>query len=61
MPVTAHLATAAQRRSDETRRRARAALQRLDQAGRTITFATVAAAAQVSRSWLYRDDDIRRE
>lgn len=59
--MTPHLAHATQRRSHDTRRRARTALQRLDQAGATITFTAVADAAQVSRSWLYRDDDIRRE
>jgi hypothetical protein len=56
-----HLGAAAQRRSHDTRQRARAALRRLDETGDTITFAAVAAAASVSRSWLYRDVDIRSE
>src|SRR5207253_7416578 len=65
IPVTperrTHLGAAAQRRSHDTRQRARAALRRLDETGDTITFAAVAAAASVSRSWLYRDVDIRYE
>jgi hypothetical protein len=56
-----HLAAAAARRAADTRKRARAALQRLDRAGAQITFTAVAAAANVSRSWLYRDPDLRTE
>ena len=54
-------AQAAARRAADTRKRARAALQRLDRDGDPITFTAVAAAANVSRSWLYRDPDLRAE
>ena len=37
------------------------ALRRLDEAGQPITFTTVANVASVSRSWLYRDPDLRAE
>lgn len=57
----ANLLAAAAQRSADTRQRAAAALQRLDQAGQPITFAAVAAASGVSRSWLYRDDGTRAE
>ena len=40
---------------------ARAAIGRLDQQGRQITFRAVAAEAGVSRSWLYSDPDVRAE
>lgn len=55
------LAQAAARRAADTRTRARAALQHLDRAGDPVTFTAVAAAANVSRSWLYRDPDLRAE
>jgi hypothetical protein len=57
----AALATATSHRAHATRQRARAALQRLDRDGTTVTFAAVAAAADVSRSLLYRDPDLRAE
>jgi hypothetical protein len=57
----AHLAAAAARRSADTRQRATDALCRLDAAGTPVSFAAVAAAAGVSRSWLYRDSGIRSE
>ncbi len=56
-----HLASAARRRSEDTRRRAEQAVRDMDQAGGPISFAAVAAAASVSRSWLYRDSDLRTE
>lgn len=62
--TTAHsspLALAAQRRSQDTRLRAIGAMRRLDTAGETITFANVARQAGVSRSWLYRQPDLRAE
>ena len=34
-------------------------IERLDRQGEPITFAAVAAAADVSRSWLYRQSDLR--
>lgn len=58
---TAHLLAATAHRSAETRRRTAEALRRLDAAGTPITFAAVAGEAGVSRSWLYRDPDIRGE
>ena len=57
----AHLAAAAARRSLETRERATHALRRLDAAGTPITFAAVSDEAGISRSWLYRNPDIRTE
>lgn len=57
----AHLLEAAARRSTDTRQRATQALRRLDKAGAPITFSAVADEADVSRSWLYRDADIRTE
>lgn len=56
-----HLASAARRRSEDTRLRAAQALRDMDRAGGRISFTAVAAAASVSRSWLYRDDDLRTE
>lgn len=55
------LAAAAHARAQDTRRRAEEALRQLDKHGRPITFAAVADAASVSRSWLYRQTDIRAE
>jgi Family of unknown function (DUF6262) len=56
-----HLIEAAARRRAATIARARQAIRRLDRAGRPVTFRSVAAEARVSRSWLYRDADIRAE
>lgn len=56
-----HLAAATARRSAEARQRATQAIQRLDSTGTPITFAAVADEAHVSRSWLYRDTDLRAE
>ena len=53
------LATAAARRHELTRSRAIQALRELDHAGAPVTFASVAAAAGISRSWLYTQPDIR--
>ena len=58
---TAHLAAAAQRRSQAARARAIDALRRLDQSGVPINFPAVAAEAGVSRSWLYRQADLRAD
>jgi len=55
------LAIAAARRHELTRARAIQALRELDGAGAAITFASVAAAAGISRSWLYTQPDIRSE
>lgn len=57
----AHLLAASQRRSACTSERAQEALRDLARNGTPITFAGVAAAANVSRSWLYRDAELRAE
>ncbi len=58
---SAHVIAAARRRSAATRRRAAAALRRLDAAGQPISFDALAREAQVSRSWLYAQPDLRAE
>ncbi|MBA3488960.1 MAG: transposase [Longispora sp.] len=58
---TAHLITAAGRRHELARSKAIRVLRELDDAGTTVTFQTVAQAAEVSRSWLYTQPDIRAE
>ena len=55
------LMQASRARSEQTRQRAEEALRHLDAEGTAITFSTVAAAAFVSRSWLYRDRSLRTE
>ena len=59
--MTTALTAAARQRSDQTRQRATQALQRLHATGQPITFAHVARTAGVSRSWLYRQPDLRAE
>ena len=54
----APLAAAAARRHQLTRARAIQALRELDRAGSPVTFASVAGAAGISRSWLYTQPDI---
>jgi hypothetical protein len=56
-----HIIAAARRHSDDARRRATAALRRMDASGKPLTFSTIAAAAGVSRSWLYAQDDLREQ
>ena len=58
---TPHLITAAQRRAEQTRRRAVAAVRRMDATGKPISFESVAREACVSRSWLYAQADLRHE
>jgi Family of unknown function (DUF6262) len=53
------LSEAAARRHELTRARAVQALHELDRAGDPVTFAGVAKAAGISRSWLYTQPDIR--
>lgn len=53
------LAEAAARRHELTRAKAIQALRELDRAGKPVTFAAVASAAGISRSWLYTQPDIR--
>ena len=57
----APLAAAAARRHELTRAKAVQALRELDRAGTPVTFAAVAAAAGISRSWLYTQPDIRAQ
>jgi hypothetical protein len=58
-PVRADpLSEAAARRHELTRARTVQALRELDRAGTPVTFAGVAQAAGVSRSWLYTQPDI---
>jgi hypothetical protein len=52
------LSEAAARRHELTRARAIQALRELDRAGTPVTFAGVAQAAGISRSWLYTQPDI---
>jgi hypothetical protein len=52
------LSEAAARRHELTRSRAVQALRELDRAGAPVTFAGVARAAGVSRSWLYTQPGI---
>ena len=59
--MTTALAAAAHQRTHDTRHRAVEALRHLDADGQTITFTTVARTSGVSRSWLYRQPDLRAE
>ena len=52
------LAEAAARRHELTRAKAVQALRELDRVGTPVTFAGVAKAAGISRSWLYTQPDI---
>ena len=52
------LSEAAARRHELTRSKAIQALRQLDRAGTPVTFAGVAQAAGISRSWLYTQPDI---
>jgi hypothetical protein len=58
---TTHLITAAKQRHELTRAKAIRAIRALDRAGTAVTFGTLAREAQVSRSWLYTQADIREE
>ncbi len=55
------LAAAARHRHELTRSKAIRALRELDRAGTPISFEIVARAAEVSRSWLYTQPDLRTE
>jgi len=56
---TRYLARAAAERHQATLKRASDAIERLDRAGQPVTFSAVAAAAGVSRAWLYRHPGIK--
>lgn len=58
---SSHLAAAAKQRHEQTRAKAIAALHDLDQDGAAISFQAVADRADVSRSWLYTQTDLRDE
>lgn len=58
---TAHLVTAAQRRHELARAKAIRALRELARTGAPVTFQTVADRAEVSRSWLYTQPDLKAE
>ena len=58
---TRHLLAASRRRAEDTRRRALAALRRMDTTGDPITFEALAREAGISRSWLYAQNDLRGE
>jgi hypothetical protein len=55
------LREAAQARHDATLRRAEDTLRRLARRGEPITYRRVAEQAGVSRSWLYRQNQLRRQ
>ena len=58
---THHLTEAARRRAQATRRRAVAALRRMDTSGLPVTIDALAREADVSRSWIYSQPDLRAE
>jgi hypothetical protein len=55
------LADAARRRHELTRSKAVLALRELDRTGQPVTYQAVAQHANVSRSWLYTQPDLRAE
>lgn len=62
MPAdTDRLAETARQRHEFTRSKAVRALRELDQAGTPVNFEIVARNADVSRSWLYTQPDLRTE
>ena len=58
---THHLTEAARCRAQTTRRRAVAALRRMDTSGLPITIDALAREAGVSRSWIYSQPDLHAE
>jgi hypothetical protein len=60
-PVRRPLADAAARRTLDAEQRVRKALRELDREGATITFASVAKHARVSRAFLYQHVELRAE
>jgi hypothetical protein len=60
-PNTAGLAAAARTRHELARAKAVKALRDLQRQGAPVTFVAVAATAGVSRSWLYRQADLRQQ
>lgn len=60
-PNAAPLAAAARKRRELTRAKAIQALRELDRTGAPVSFECVAQHADISRSWLYGQPDIRAE
>ena len=58
---THHLTEAARHRAQTTRRRAVTALRRMDTSGLPVTIDALAREADVSRSWIYSQPDLRAE
>lgn len=58
---TGRLAESARQRHELTRSKAIRALRELDRAGTPVTFEVIARTADVSRSWLYTQPDLRAE
>jgi hypothetical protein len=56
-----HLVQAALAKHDSALQRAREALRRLDRTGQPVTFSSVAQAARLHRSWLYRQPELRAQ
>lgn len=56
-----HIVAAARQRHEYTRAKAVQALRTLDAEGQHVTFQAVAGRADVSRSWLYAQPDLRAE
>jgi hypothetical protein len=56
---TRYLAQAAADRHQATLKKAVDAVEHLDRSGQPVTFSAIAAAAGVSRTWLYRNPAIR--
>jgi hypothetical protein len=56
---TRYLAQAAAGRHQATLKKAVDAVEHLDRSGQPVTFSAIAAAAGVSRTWLYRNPGIR--
>jgi Family of unknown function (DUF6262) len=56
-----HIVAAARRRAAATHKRATSALRRMGNSGVPVTFDAVAQEAQVSRSWLYNQPELRAE
>ena len=56
---TRFLAQAATRRHQAALAKASQTIERLDRSGQPVTFSAVAAAAGVSRAWLYRNPGVR--
>jgi hypothetical protein len=55
------IVAAARRRHELTRAKAIQALRELERSGAPVSFVAVAQAAGISRSWLYVQDDLRKE